>query len=181
MALEKKQKINSSSGGTILALVLLVVMVIGTFMFLLPKREDLKDGNTVLTQKQVELKGLKNKLSQVEALEKSFEGSEVTLMDTLNLIPETTEQGEVIKTFATITDDHEISMNSLSFGLGSSADTDVNVLTVNTNLAGSHKNLLDFLEDLEQSSRKYVVKSLSVQKLQNTLENMTLTVEAYYL
>jgi hypothetical protein len=55
------------------------------------------------------------------------------------------------------------------------------VLSITTNVSGTHQNLLNFLKALEKNGRKFSVNTMGVQVLENGLENMSLNIEAYYL
>lgn len=172
---------NSSNTTAIVAIILILVSIIGIFTFLLPEKDKLEDVKTDLASKQSELSQLKTEIVTFDELEQSFQGGEVTKNDVLNLIPETIEENEVIKTLAKLSDEHEVSLNSLSFGVSKGGDTDVNILNITTNVSGGHQDLIEFLESLETESRKFKVKTLSVQTLQNRLENMSLNIEAFFL
>lgn len=166
---------------TLVGLILVVIATIGIFTFLLPVKDTFQVGETNLTQKQSELNTLKTKLSRLQAVETSFKGSEVTQKDVLNYIPENIEQGDIIKTLAKLADENEVSLNSLSFSLGSDRNLDIQTLTVTTNISGKHQSLITFIEGLETSTRKFNVKNISVQTLENRLENISLTIEAFSL
>ncbi|MFC1655763.1 hypothetical protein ACFL3C_02755 [Patescibacteria group bacterium] len=166
---------------TLIGLVLIVVAVVGIFLFLMPVKGSFDAGGTNLLQKQTQLNGLKTKLSSLQAVESSFKGSEVTQIDVLNYVPESIEQGNVIKALAKLADDNEVSLNSLSFSLGLNRELDINTLTVTTNISGKHQSLIEFIEGLETNGRKFNIKNLSVQTLENRLENISLTIEAFSL
>jgi len=171
----------SSNSSTIVAVVLLIISVVGVLMFLLPQKDKLEEVKVDLSSKQTQLQKTKAEIVRLENLKDSFEGSEVTMNDVLNLIPAEIEESEVIKTFGKLTTENDISINSISFGQAEESELEVNKLNITTNLSGGHQSLIKFMEALEAESRKFVVKTISVQTLQNTLENMTLTIEAYYL
>lgn len=175
-----KQQSNQSTL-TIIAVILLVVAVVGIFILVLPKREELDSAKANLTNQQTELNKLKSEIVKFDALEDSFQGGEVTKNDVLNLVPENIEQAEVIDTLADLTEEFGLSFNSISFSASAGLDEDASVLNITTNVTGSHQELIDFLDALETNSRKFRVKTMSVQILENRLENMSLNVEAYFL
>ncbi len=175
---QNNSKFKTSS---LIGLALLVIATLGIFLFLMPVKGDFETGEASLLQKQADLNNLKTKLSRLQAVESSFKGSEVTQKDVLNYIPESVEQGDVIKILAKLADDNEVSLNSLSFSLGSSRELDISTLTVTTNISGKHQSLINFIEGLETSGRKFNIKNISVQTLENRLENISLTIEAFSL
>ncbi|MFC1810211.1 type 4a pilus biogenesis protein PilO [Patescibacteria group bacterium] len=176
--IKPKQKTNTQ---TIVAIVLLIVSVAFVFLFLLPEKDKLENRQNALQTKQIELNKLKAEIVRFDDLQQSFEGGEVTMKDVLNLIPANMEEDEVIKILSKLSEEHEVGINSLSFGQVKGSDTEVNKLTITTNVSGGHQDLIEFLESLEKESRKFKVKTISVQILQNRLENMSLSIEAYYL
>lgn len=179
MAIKKQQ--NNQSSFMFIAVILLVIAVVGLFLFVLPQKDNLEELKTNLTDQQTELNKINSEIVKFNQLEESFTGGEVTKKDVLNLIPDNIAQEEVVNTFAELTDEFGLSFNSLSFNIANSADENANILNVTTNLTGKHEDLIDFLEALETSSRKYRVKTLSVQTLESRLENMSLNIECYFL
>ena len=171
----------NSNTSTIVAVALLIISIVGVFVFLLPQRENLDSQKAELAAKQTELQSLKADIVRLENLRDSFEGSEVTMNDVLNLIPASVGESDVIKTIAELTTDNAVSLNSISFGQLEDPTLGVNTLKISTNISGGHQALISFLQDIESTSRKFVVENISVQQLQDLLENMTLTIEAYYL
>ncbi len=170
-----------SNTSTIVAVTLLIVSIVGVFVFLLPQKDRLADLQTDLSSKQSELQQIKAEIVRLENLRDSFSGSEVTMNDVLNLIPADVNESEVINTLAKLTTDNSVSLNSISFGQLEDSELGVNVLNISTNISGGHQALISFLQDLESTSRKFVVENINVQRLQSLLENMTLTIKAYYL
>ena len=177
---EITQKITKNTP-KIIAIVLFVVAAAGLFMFVFPEKDSLDVGKTQLLQKQSELQRVKSNVSRLNAVESSFKGSEVTQKDILNSIPENLEQEVVIRTLAKLASDSEISLNSMSFSLSEERDIELSTLTITTNISGKHQNLVNFIEGVEESGRKMIVKNISVQTLENFLENMSVTIEAYTL
>ena len=181
MVIEKQDIHKDSSTGSLLAVVLLIIAVIGLFVFVFPKKDSFSKLQADISQQETELAQLKNELSKLQSLENSFEGSEVTEKDVLNLIPDDVEQGEIIKTLAKYSEENEATINSLSFGLNNNKNGEYSSLSITTNISGTHVNLIKFLEALEKDSRKFVVNTMSVQVLENGLENMSINIEAFYI
>lgn len=181
MAIDQKPIQSSFDFKTILSVILLVVAVVGLFMFVFPKKDAFADLQADIAQKETQLNRLKNDLTKFQSLEDSFEGGEVTEKDVLNSIPDEVEQGEVIETLAKYSEENEASINSLSFGLSQNKDGNYSTLSITTNVSGTHSNLINFLEALEKDARKFSVNTMSVQVLEGGLENMSLNIEAYFL
>jgi len=175
------QENTNSNGKTILGVIILITVVVGIFMFLLPKKNEFNTNSTQLIQKQTELTKLKTQLSKIENLESEFSGGEVTKKDFLYLIPNDVEQDQVIETLAKISDDNKVAINSMSFGLGLDSNSGINMLNITLNVSGAHQNLIAFIENLENGGRKFKVETLSVQILENRLENMSISIKSYFL
>ncbi|MBU1445648.1 hypothetical protein KKD70_00075 [Patescibacteria group bacterium] len=171
----------NSNGKTILGVIILITVVVGIFMFLLPKKDEFDGNNIKATQQQAQLTSLKSQLAKIEALESEFSGGEVTKKDFLYLIPEDIEQDQIIETFANISEENKVSINSMSFGIGLEPDAAINMLNISLNVSGAHQNLISFIEGLEESGRKFKVETLSVQILENKLENMSISIKSYFL
>lgn len=176
-----KNQTNNQSALTLIAVVLLVIAVVGIFVFILPQKDQLEEVKANLASEQTELNKINAEIVKFNQLEESFTGGEVTKKDVLNLVPENVEQAEVINIFAELTDEFGLSFNSVSFNSSTSPDENASVLNITTNLTGKHQDLIDFLEALETNSRKFKVKTMSVQTLENRLENMSLNIESYFL
>lgn len=181
MAIEQKPIQSSFNITTVLALVLLVASVAGLFLFVFPKKDSFDQLKTDLTQKETQLNRVKNELSKLQAVEDSFKGGEVTQKDVLNLIPDNVAQGDIIRTLAKLSEENESTINSLSFGISNNKDGSYSVLSITTNVSGTHSNLIKLLRALEKDARKFSVNTMSVQVLENGLENMSLNIEAFYL
>jgi Tfp pilus assembly protein PilO len=171
----------NSNGKTILGVIILIAVIVGIFMFLLPKKDEFNTNNTKAIQQQIELTSLKTQLSKIESLESEFSGGEVTKKDFLYLIPEEVEQDQVIESLAQISDENKVAINSMSFGLGLEPDAGINMLNITLNISGAHQNLISFIEGLEDGGRKFKVETLSVQILENRLENMSINIKSYFL
>jgi len=181
MSLEQNISKSSFKFSTLAAVFLLIAVIAGLTVFVLPLKAQYDENNTKLSQKEVEINTLKSQLADLQNLESSFTGSEVTQKDVLNLIPQGVNEDKVITILAKAADDNEVSLNSLSFSLGQGKDTDSQVLNISLNISGGRQDLLKFLGSLETASRKFRVNTISIQSLENNLENMSINVEAFFL
>ncbi|MBN1494450.1 hypothetical protein JW911_01785 [Candidatus Peregrinibacteria bacterium] len=166
---------------TLLAVLLLVAVIAAAYFFIFPLKDKYDQGIVGLSQKQTELASAKSRLSQMQAFESSFTGSEVTQRDVMNLIPGGVNQNSIIETLSKTADQYEISLNSLSFGLTQGAELEANVVNITMNITGSHPNILKFFDAIQSSSRKFLIKTINVQTLENFLENVSLNLNAYYI
>lgn len=181
MAIEQNPNQAGVKVRTVLSVVLLIIAVVGLFIFVFPKKNSFDQLSANLSQKETQLNRSKNELSKLESVRDSFKGSEVTQKDVLNLIPSDLKQGDIIRTIAKYSEENEATINSLSFGLSQNKNLDYGTLSITTNISGTHRNLIKFLQALEKDGRKFRISTMSVQVLENGLENMSLNIEAYYL
>ena len=181
MTVEQTYSKNSFGFSSLLSVVLLIVLIGGVYLFVLPSKDAYDKNAQALAQKQTQLETYKSDLSKVQSLETSFTGSEVTQKDILNLIPQGMRQDLIIDLLAKTADETQISLNSLSFGVSQGSQLEAGVVTVTMNVSGTHNDLLKFIGGLEVSSRKFLLKTISVQTLENRLENMSITMDAYYI
>lgn len=181
MSLEQNISKPSFKVSTLAAVVLLIAVIIVLSFFVFPLKGQFDKNNVDLNKKEVELNTLKSQLAEIQALESSFTGSEVTQRDVLNLIPAGVNEDKVINALATAADETEVSLNSFGFSMGQGRDTDSRVLNITLNISGGRQALLKFLEELETASRKFRVNTVTIQSLENNLENMTVNVEAFFL
>jgi len=181
MAIEQQTISSSSNVTTILGILLLVVAVTGLFVFVFPKKNSLNELASNISQKETQLNKSKAELTKLQSVKDSFKGSEVTEKDILNLIPNNIEQDEIIRTLAKYSDENEVTINSFSFGLSENTDGGYNMLMITINVSGTHGDLIKFLRSLEKDGRKFSVNTMSVQVLENGLENMSLNIAAFYL
>lgn len=181
MSLEQTISKPSFKVSTLAAVILLIAVIVGLYFFVFPLKGQFDQNNENLSKKEVELNTLKSQLADIQALESSFTGSEVTQKDVLNLIPVGVNEDKVINALASAADATEVSLNSLGFSMGQGRDTDTQLLNITLNVSGRRQALLKFLGELETASRKFRVNTVTMQLLENNLENMSLNVEAFFL
>jgi len=180
MTVENASK-SSFRFSSVLAIILFIAVIAGAYFFIFPLKDKYDLNSVTLSQKQSELTTAKSKLVEAQSFESSFTGSEVTQKDILNLIPQDVNQDNIIEILSKSADDNEISLNSLSFGLSEGAELEANVVNVTMNISGAHNDILDFFDTLQNSSRKFLIKTINVQTLENQLENVSLNINAYFI
>jgi hypothetical protein len=181
MSIDQNISRSSFKVSTLAAVILLIAVIVGISAFVLPLKAKFDETSSALNKKDVEINILKTQLSEIQALEASFTGGEVTQMDVLNLIPQGVNEDKVINALARSADETEVSLNSLGFSMGQGRDVDSQVLNITLNVSGSRNGLLDFLAKLETAPRKFRVNTITIQSLENNLENMSVNVEAFFL
>ncbi|BCX13653.1 MAG: hypothetical protein KatS3mg085_185 [Candidatus Dojkabacteria bacterium] len=123
------------------------------------------------------------------------EENEFTILSTFNdIFPEKMDQSSVIEDFVNFTKQRDIELKSISFSqvqreipLQREFKTRdvVKYQYASINVAGSRRNILDLIEDVERSKRIYNIVNLEISKdyrgLPNTSEfNATIRVEFYW-
>jgi len=181
MSIDQNISRSSFKVSTLAAVLLLIGVIIGISVFVLPLKAKFDETSLVLNQKEIEINTLKTQLSEIQALEAGFTGGEVTQMDVLNLIPQGVNEDKVITALAKSADETEVTLNSLGFSMGQGKDVDSQVLNVTLNVSGGRQPLLKFLGKLETAPRKFRVNTITIQSLENNLENMSVNLEAFFL
>jgi hypothetical protein len=166
---------------SVLAILLLLAVIAGAYLFVFPLKDKYDQSSILLSQKQTELNSAKSKLVEAQAFESSFTGSEVTKKDILNLIPQGVNQDNIIDILSKAADENEVTLNSFSFGISEGAELEANIVNITINISGAHMDMLDFFDALQNSSRKFLIKTINVQTLENQLENVSLNINAYYI
>jgi Tfp pilus assembly protein PilO len=160
----------------ILALILIVVFT----YFTNPTRKEVKELN-------IELTTLESRIS--ESLERKSEERKVEITETdLEILEQTIPQGFdqefLIKKITSIAEDNVTRINNISFNK-TIGDTLSGIQTAQISLSGStsEENFQNFLYYLENDSRTFIIKNLSMsttQENESTRINFTLNIESYF-
>lgn len=137
--------------------------------------EELREERRTTSMKLTELQTLQHELNL---------GSEVSKETTLLAIPEKLDQDELIRELTALALKNDMILNSMNFSIPVSGSvTEITRAQVNLNVTGSQSNLISFLRSLESTSRKLLVKNITVQLGEQALGsrvNFNLSTEVYY-
>lgn len=169
---------------SLLTPLLLILLIVLGFMWLRPKYEELQNKQAALEVLQQELADTN---SQVD-LENSTVDLNLTATDRElleNGIPQGFDQDFLIETIQDIAEDNQItSISNISFQRSSAETTQqIKAIQMTLNARTNYNNLQNFIEDLENDTRYFNIKSFSTNL--NTLEDRTeatfsIQLESYY-
>jgi Tfp pilus assembly protein PilO len=169
---------------SLLTPLLLILLIVLGFMWLRPKYEELQNKQAALEVLQQELADTN---SQVD-LENSTVDLNLTATDRELLesgIPQGFDQDFLIETIQDIAEDNQImSISNISFQRSSAETTQqIKAIQMTLNARTNYNNLQNFIEDLENDTRYFNIKSFSTNL--NTLEDRTeatfsIQLESYY-
>lgn len=155
---QKKQKL--------IALALIAVSALGFFFYANPTNSDLGDLQAQLQPVQQEESLLLERLSKLQEAEAQLEAkSDVSIFDLTSKIPEKLDQDELLLNLVEIAEKKDIQFQSIGFGISAESEEEVKELSINASFEGNYGTLISFLKALEQSGRKIVIESISVQIL----------------
>lgn len=163
----------------VVSMVLLLLIVVGTVVFILPMRDEV----TLLKANKVtaegELLALDTEYNSLSALSAEVAKSEATRTALLSAVPSYPSQDSLILELSAIAVASNFDLNAMSF----SEETDANygnILLTTINVSGEYSDLQTFLQQLESAKRLLRVKSLSVQLTSETTVSLNLAIEAFY-
>lgn len=163
----------------LLAIVLLLLMIVGSVFFILPLRDkiaELKAEKEVLAQ---EVATLDSKVLGLQALAETVSTSETTKQLLSAAVPSGYAQDELIVEVSEMANDLGFALNAVNFSDTVSEEFG-KALSLNANFSGPYEELIAFLQKLETAKRLMRVLSLTLQRTDITNISFTLTVEAYY-
>ncbi len=148
----------------LLNLILVVALIITIFAWTAPVRSDYQDLNGQLKEKEAEKEQLLADLEEVKgAGEQLDEETEVVKNRVEAAIPSNLSQDSLINQINAIAQQYQVSINSISFSIPVNSIEEIKKATVNVSLSGDRADLVNFLEGIENNSRKLLVKNITVQ------------------
>ena len=167
-------------------LLLLVLLVVGLFWF----KPNFDEVNALRANEQAKEEVKKATEATLQSLKDAQanleQAGEINRETVLVAIPENYEQDKLITTINEIASKNTVNIGSISFTVPFSANTaqeGVRKSTISVSLTGDEDDLLKFLRGIENSSRKMIVKGITVQYGQTSgLEriNFSITMETYF-
>ncbi len=187
--MENKHDLNisgKSNKSNLIGILLVVMAITGYSLFLNPLNAQMDDLQADIEAKNVELADVSAQIEEYKAAQEEFDlTTEVSRLNSLKAIPVGANQDDVIRDLVEVAENYDITLNSISFGLGRSQIEGIGSLRVNASFEGNYTDLIDFLEGIEQNERLFVVENISVQV--STLEiskieraNFSLTIQSFY-
>ncbi len=170
---------------SVVALLLFIVAFAAIWFYIKPQWEDVSSMEKGRDELLQERKTTSEKLTELQKLQQELNlASEVSKETTLSAIPETLDQDELIRELSDIAQKNDMLLNSVNFSIpASKGGAEITQAQVNMNITGSQSDLISLLRTIEGSTRKMLVRNISVQLGDATLGtrvNFNLTAEVYY-
>jgi Tfp pilus assembly protein PilO len=155
---------NKKNSSAIVSLILLLALV-GVGVFWLKPNWDEVTALKVTEQARQAAKDEANKtLESLKQAQATLEGSsEIDRSTVLTAIPENFEQDKLINLITDIARRNDVNVGSISFSIPFGSQDAIKKATISLSMTGSEGDLLRLLKGLETSSRKMLVKSVTVQ------------------
>lgn len=176
----------NSSRLSVVALVLFIVAFLAAWFYIMPQWQEASALQEQNEQLREERRTTSEKLTELQTLQQELnQASEVSRETTLAAIPEKLEQDDLIRELTDLAQDNDMILNSVNFSIPQSgSDTaEITRAQLNMNLTGSQNELIRFLRSIETTSRKMLVKNITVQLGEQALGsrvNFSLSAEVYY-
>jgi len=164
-----------------------IALILGFVFVYRPLSAELKNLEDEIVVNQVDLADLNTQLFDFQADEADYMNyTDVSLKKLENLLPRGVSQDGVISDLTVLAKNFNLNLNSLSFSKGGELIGGVNILKINTSFEGDFRDLVKFLEGIEQNARKISVNSISVQVSDVSVggikrANFSLSLDTYYL
>ncbi len=144
---------------------LFIIAIIGYYVGVKPITADVQALEQTRNSAENERNTIQNELAEYKLLEAELENSsEVQRSRSLNSIPEKLNQDLIINTIVEKTDEHNMSIGSISFSEGAQTDLGVRAATITLSLQGDYQRLVEFLRSLENEvQRKMIIRNISVE------------------
>jgi len=146
----------------LLVFLLAIVAIGGYYRFLMaPLLDNLAKEKEVLQENKDELQTLKAKKASLPKLIKEVEKLEADNEEFMKILPSYISLAEIIVELDELNKAAGGDINNLSFVIGT-ASTDYSILAMPVTWTGTYNQLMAFVDSLEQSKRKLVVDSITI-------------------
>ncbi|HMR00811.1 MAG TPA: type 4a pilus biogenesis protein PilO, partial [Candidatus Gracilibacteria bacterium] len=175
----------NKSGLSVISLILFILAFAGAWFYVKPEWETVSAMQQTRDSLREERDSTNAQLVQLQQLQQELStASEVSQETSLAAIPETFNQDELLRELSALALSEDMVLNSLNFSIPEvSGGAEIASAQLNLNVTGSQSNLIDFLRAIETSSRKMLVRSITVQLGESVLGgrvNFNLSVETYF-
>lgn len=155
---------NKKNSSSVISLILLLALIAVGVFWLKPNWDEVTALKVTEQARQTEKDQANQTLETLKLAQANLEGSsEVDRATVLTAIPENFEQDKLITLITEIARRNDVNVGSISFSIPFNSTDPIKRATVNISMAGSEGDLLRLLKGLESSSRKMLVKNITVQ------------------
>lgn len=180
--------LNQQNGSrlSVVALILFIIAFLAAAFYIKPQWDEVSALQVESEQLREDRANISQKLTELQTLQQELnQSSEVSRETTLAAIPQTLDQDELIRELTALALENDMILNSMNFSIPQSESNGAEITRaqVNLNVTGSQSELISFLRALETSSRKILVKNITVQLGEQALGarvNFSVSAEVYY-
>lgn len=180
----------------IISLISLIIAIILIFVFVVPSWNALGIIKNELSQKQIELKQLKQRLNVIDKLKTKYQKSESEIQKVFLALPKQEDIPNLIVQFEALAEMQGLILDSISFGQVDKGDTQsktkatgvvqnedgviktsssLRSLNVDMGLSGSYANFKSYLNALANN-----IRSMNVESISFNANSFNLAVIVYY-
>lgn len=175
----------NNSKSSLINLLLIILILAISFGYALPTFQKASVLNADIAQLKNEKTAASQSLQDIQAkqLEQSTQ-TEVSKNVELTAIPQKLAQDSLLREINKMAQDSQVNLNSISFSIPVDSKEEVKRATVSLTTSATPKNLVKFLQSIENSSRKILVKNITVQigQFEETESaNFSISLETFYL
>lgn len=162
-------KINTNFIGLLILIAALVLFIFHT----IPANNGLNELNAEAAQLEEKIINLEKELAG--EIQSGEELSEVDKKDLAQAIPEKLEQDIIINTLNILAKTADVSFNAITFSQQQNEEGIKSIL-ISAGLNGTSANIIRFIQMLETSARKFVVKQASLARSESNVSNPALNI-----
>jgi Tfp pilus assembly protein PilO len=154
----------SQNSSSIISLILLVALVaVGIFWFK-PNWDETGALRVTERAREADKKTAESELTTLQTAQANLQGAgEIEQQTVLTAIPERFEQDKLINLIAEIAQKNDVNIGSISFSIPLNSKEQLKKASINISMTGNQEDLIRLLKGLENSSRKLVVRTITVQ------------------
>ena len=164
-----------------LSVIFLIVIVLGVVFFVNPMKLEMDQLNTDLDLKTLEVSTLEARVLELESLQEELSASGTTEEKLLEQVPVGMNQDELLTNLSDLADESGITLNGVSFSPTEGDES--NIVSISASFDGDYEDLIGFLETVEDNTRTFYVKTISVQLSEEgstAHASFGLVLDAYY-
>jgi Tfp pilus assembly protein PilO len=176
---------SKNSHSNLISGIIIIVLILGFTFIISPLQKQIAENKESLQKIETELATKKADLDNLTTLNTELPQNDLSRKALSAKAPEGLNQSELINTLNSIATKNGITLHSINFDLQGENQELKNVKTVNisASFTGLYSDLVKFLTGLESSNRAFLVKSINLQRNDNTTNSsitFNLSLEAYY-
>src|SRR3989339_293305 len=176
---------SSKSTSNLVSGIILIVLIVIFIAIINPLRNDISEIKQGLATIENEINTNQEELDNLNALNKDLPKDSVNRTKLMKVAPEGLSQSDLIKDLNDIAVKNGITLHAINFDKQGENESikGLNTISISASFSGTYDDLTKFLQGIELSQRIITVKSINLQKEENTDKSpitFTLSLETYY-